>query len=114
MIEHVYRQVEKARQKLVGGHVVVTSRLADFSGHFQPLELDVLALDDDVGMPGRMMISPRMWREFFPPRLAEVIRRRPGAGADELFEAILVEAFQHLEEGRFRDDVTLVVVKRTG
>jgi hypothetical protein len=28
--------------------VVVTSRLADFSGTFQPLELDVLALDDAV------------------------------------------------------------------
>jgi uroporphyrinogen decarboxylase len=36
--------------------------------------VDVLALDDDVGMPGRMMISPRMWREFFAPRLADVIR----------------------------------------
>jgi len=36
--------------------------------------IDVLALDDDVGMPGRMMISPRMWREFFRPRLAEIIR----------------------------------------
>jgi len=36
--------------------------------------IDVLALDDDVGMPGRMMISPRMWREFFQPRLAEIIR----------------------------------------
>jgi serine phosphatase RsbU (regulator of sigma subunit) len=47
-------------------------------------------------------------------RLAEVIRRRPWAGADELFEALLVEAFQHLEGGRFRDDVTLVVVKRMG
>jgi len=34
----------------------------------------VLALDDDVGMPGRMMISPRMWREFFAPRLADIIR----------------------------------------
>ena len=45
-------------------------------------------------------------------RLADVIRRRPRAGADELFEALLVEAFQHLEDGRFRDDVTLVVVKR--
>ena len=44
--------------------------------------------------------------------LAEVVRRRPGAGADELFEALLVEAFQHLGEGRFRDDVTLVVIKR--
>jgi uroporphyrinogen decarboxylase len=36
--------------------------------------VDVLALDDDVGMPGRMMISPGAWREFFKPRLAEIIR----------------------------------------
>lgn len=36
--------------------------------------VDVLALDDDVGMPGRMMISPRTWREFFAPRVAEIIR----------------------------------------
>jgi uroporphyrinogen decarboxylase len=36
--------------------------------------VDVLALDDDVGMPGRMMISPPMWREFFAPRLAAIIR----------------------------------------
>jgi uroporphyrinogen decarboxylase len=35
--------------------------------------LDVLALDDDVGMPGRMMISPRTWREFFAPRLAGIV-----------------------------------------
>jgi uroporphyrinogen decarboxylase len=35
--------------------------------------VDVLALDDDVGMPGRMMISPRTWREFFASRLAGII-----------------------------------------
>jgi len=35
--------------------------------------VDVLALDDDVGMPGRMMISPRTWREFFAPRLADIV-----------------------------------------
>lgn len=46
--------------------------------------------------------------------LAEVILRRPQAGADDLFEALLVAAFQHLEAGRFRDDVTLVVIKRMG
>jgi uroporphyrinogen decarboxylase len=36
--------------------------------------IDVLALDDDVGMPGTMMISPATWREFFKPRLAEIIQ----------------------------------------
>ena len=35
---------------------------------------DVLALDDDVGMPGTMFISPSLWRRFFKPRMAEIIR----------------------------------------
>jgi NB-ARC domain len=39
-------EVERLLSGLAGGHVVVTSRLADFSGHFQPLELDVLAIED--------------------------------------------------------------------
>ncbi len=38
-----------------------------------PAGVDVLALDDDVGMPGTMMISPTTWREFFKPRLAGII-----------------------------------------
>jgi len=35
--------------------------------------VDVLALDDDVGMPRTMMIGPAHWREFFKPRLASII-----------------------------------------
>jgi uroporphyrinogen decarboxylase len=35
--------------------------------------VDVLALDDDVGMPRTMMISPAAWREFFKPRLERII-----------------------------------------
>jgi len=35
--------------------------------------VDVLALDDDVGMPETMMIGPAHWREFFKPRLAKII-----------------------------------------
>jgi len=35
--------------------------------------IDVLALDDDVGMPGTMMIGPDTWRTFFKPRLADII-----------------------------------------
>ena len=35
--------------------------------------VDLLALDDDVGMPGGMMISPALWREFFKPRMAAII-----------------------------------------
>ena len=36
--------------------------------------VDVLALDDDVGMPRTMMIGPAHWREFFKRRLASIIR----------------------------------------
>jgi tetratricopeptide (TPR) repeat protein len=39
-------EVEKLLGGLAGGHVVVTSRLANFSGNFQPLELDVLTIED--------------------------------------------------------------------
>jgi uroporphyrinogen decarboxylase len=35
--------------------------------------VDVLSLDDDVGMPGTMFISPAMWRRFFKPRLAGIV-----------------------------------------
>lgn len=36
--------------------------------------IDVLALDDDVGMPHTMMISPATWRAFFKPRLEGIIQ----------------------------------------
>jgi uroporphyrinogen decarboxylase len=36
--------------------------------------VDVLSLDDDVGMPGTMFIGPKTWRRFFKPRMAEIIR----------------------------------------
>jgi uroporphyrinogen decarboxylase len=36
--------------------------------------VDILVLDDDVGMPTTMIISPAMWREFLGPRLAGIIR----------------------------------------
>jgi serine phosphatase RsbU (regulator of sigma subunit) len=42
------------------------------------------------------------------------VLRLPQAGAEEIFEALLVEAFKHLADGKFRDDVTLVVIKRMG
>lgn len=35
--------------------------------------VDVLILDDDVGMPGTMMISPSTWRTFFKPRMLQII-----------------------------------------
>jgi uroporphyrinogen decarboxylase len=44
--------------------------------------VDVLALDDDVGMPGTMMIGPATWREFFRPRLAGIIDAARAAKPD--------------------------------
>ena len=44
--------------------------------------VDVLALDDDVGMPGTMMIGPSTWREFFRPRLAGIIDAARAAKPD--------------------------------
>jgi len=46
--------------------------------------------------------------------LIQVVRANPEASADELFEKILVDTFQHMEGSGFKDDVTLVVVKRIG
>jgi uroporphyrinogen decarboxylase len=44
--------------------------------------IDVLSLGDDVGMPTTMMISPATWRQFFKPRLAEVIHSARAIKAD--------------------------------
>ncbi len=44
--------------------------------------VDVLSLDDDVGMPGTMMISPATWREFFKSRLAGIIEAARAAKPD--------------------------------
>jgi len=35
--------------------------------------VDVLALDDDVGMPGTMIVGPEMWRRYFKAHLAGII-----------------------------------------
>jgi uroporphyrinogen decarboxylase len=35
--------------------------------------IDVLSLDDDIGMPETMMISPDMWRTFFKPRFERIV-----------------------------------------
>lgn len=35
--------------------------------------VDVLSLDDDVGMPGTMMIGPDTWRTFFKARFKSII-----------------------------------------
>ena len=45
----------------------------------------MLALDDDVGMPGAMMISPETWREFFKERMAGMAERMAEGGGDRPF-----------------------------
>jgi uroporphyrinogen decarboxylase len=37
--------------------------------------IDLLSLDDDVGAPVTMMISPELWQRFFKPRMATIIAR---------------------------------------
>jgi uroporphyrinogen decarboxylase len=44
--------------------------------------VDVLALDDDIGMPGTMIISPALWRTFFKPRLASIISEARAVKSD--------------------------------
>jgi uroporphyrinogen decarboxylase len=44
--------------------------------------VDVLALDDDIGMPGGMMMSPAIWREFFHPRLVSILEAARTAKPD--------------------------------
>jgi len=46
--------------------------------------------------------------------LIQAVRAHPDASAEEIFERILVDTFQHMEGSGFKDDVTLVVVKRCG
>lgn len=47
--------------------------------------VDILLLDDDVAMPTQLMISPATWREFFKPRLDQVIRLVREASPELLF-----------------------------
>jgi tetratricopeptide (TPR) repeat protein len=56
-------EVERLLSGLTGGHMVLTSRLSSFSGNFQPLEFDVLALDDAAAFllartEGRRRLAP--------------------------------------------------------
>jgi uroporphyrinogen decarboxylase len=44
--------------------------------------VDVLSLDDDVGMPGRMIMSPATWRESFRPRLTGIVEAARSAKPD--------------------------------
>jgi sigma-B regulation protein RsbU (phosphoserine phosphatase) len=45
--------------------------------------------------------------------LVATVLENPAATADDIFERLLTRTFQHMEGGGFKDDVTLVVVKRS-
>jgi len=47
-IPEALKETESLLSKITGGRVLVTSRLANFAGHFDPLELDVLSVEDAV------------------------------------------------------------------
>jgi sigma-B regulation protein RsbU (phosphoserine phosphatase) len=51
-------------------------------------------------------------RELGEEAIIACVRQHQGASADDIFENLLVTVFQHMEGGGFKDDVTLVVVKR--
>jgi tetratricopeptide (TPR) repeat protein len=46
--EAALEEAEKLLSTLTSGRVLITSRLANFAGHFDPLELDVLSIEDAV------------------------------------------------------------------
>ncbi len=51
-------------------------------------------------------------QELGEEAIIATVRKHQGASADDIFEQLLVAVFQHMEGGGFKDDVTLVVVKR--
>ncbi len=46
--EAALEEAEKLLSTITSGRVLITSRLANFAGHFDPLELDVLGIEDAV------------------------------------------------------------------
>jgi uroporphyrinogen decarboxylase len=53
---------------------------------FAKFGVDVLALGDDISMQTGMLMSPRMWRRWFKPRLAEVIQEAKAVKPDLLVQ----------------------------
>ncbi len=46
--------------------------------------VDVLHLGDDVGMQDRMLMDPAMWRQWFKPRMADIIETAKAIRSDLL------------------------------
>ena len=84
---------------------------ATFSeGHATMSPGDVLLIFTD----GLVEAENALGQDLGEMPLIRAVQSLPHATADELFERILVDTFQHMEGSGFKDDVTLVVVKRTG
>jgi uroporphyrinogen decarboxylase len=58
--------VEYLLEQLTAMHLAVSLALVRAG-------IDILALDDDVAEPTRMLISPAMWRHYFKPRVKAII-----------------------------------------
>jgi len=58
--------VEYLLEQLTAMHLTVSLALVRAG-------VDILALDDDVAEPTRMLISPAMWRRYFKPRVRSII-----------------------------------------
>jgi uroporphyrinogen decarboxylase len=52
--------------------------------YFAACGVDVLLTGDDFGMQDRMMISPKLWREWFKPRYADLISSVKAVNPDVL------------------------------
>jgi sigma-B regulation protein RsbU (phosphoserine phosphatase) len=69
---------------------------------------DVLVIFTD----GLVEVENGHGEEFGDEAIARIVREHPGGSADHLFEMILTGCFRHMEGCGFRDDVTILVIRR--
>jgi uroporphyrinogen decarboxylase len=69
--------IEYLLDQLTAMHLAVSVALARAG-------IDILALDDDVAEPTRMLFSPAMWRRYFKPRVRAIIETARAANPDLL------------------------------
>jgi len=97
------------RRLCATGPVVGLLPEAEFSeGHEAMAPGDVLIAFTD----GLVEAEDTNGTELGDDKVIAVARRHPDSPALEIFERILVEAFGHIRGNGFRDDVTLLVIKR--
>lgn len=100
---------DEARRLSPTGPIVGLLPGATFlEGHAQMDPGDVLVCFTD----GLVEAESRDGQDFGEEAIISVVREHQAKCADEIFEAILVAVFKHMEGSGFKDDVTLVVAKR--